>query len=228
VREGALSRFPQNVGRTLLLLYTKTGELVLDPFAGHNSRLELCFRASRRYYGNDISAKFQEANRQVLKLLRDERETDLFAEQEPAPDVQLTTGDSRHLPWDNGIGDFTITSPPYYCLEHYGDEPEQLGNGARSYHDFLDRLFLVMQENWRVLKAGRVCIWCVNDFRYDGKFYSYHSDVIKLMTRSGFVQRDIAIVDLGPSIASAFVNQVFERKLLPKCHEYALIFEKPR
>lgn len=34
------------------------------------------------------------------------------------------------LPWDNGCGDFTITSPPYYNLEHYGDEPEQLGIGC--------------------------------------------------------------------------------------------------
>src|SRR5262252_2091157 len=227
--EGAgLSRFPQNVGRTLLLLYTKAGDRVVDPFAGHNSRLELCFRANRSYWGNDISAKFQAANARVLEVLHEERKSDMFQSSEEAPIVRLTTGDSRKLPWDSGIGDFTITSPPYYCLEHYGDEPEQLGNNARSYQHFLDRLFDVMKENLRVLKSGRFCVWCVNDFRFDGIFRSYHSDVIRLMNKAGFVQHDIAIIDLGSSIAAAFVNQIFERKLLPKRHEYALIFQKPR
>src|SRR5262249_17310749 len=135
---------------------------------------------------------------------------------------------SRHLPWENGSGDFTITSPPYYNLEHYGDEPEQLGLGAASYTDFLDRLFAVMVENFRVLKAGRFCVWCVNDFRLDGKFYDYHADVIRLMCRAGFVRHDTCVIDLGSSIAAAFVNQIVERKLLPKRHEYALIFKKPR
>ncbi len=37
---GAFSRFPQNVGRQLLLFYTKEGDTVLDPFAGHNSRMQ--------------------------------------------------------------------------------------------------------------------------------------------------------------------------------------------
>jgi len=227
--EGAgLSRFPQNVGRTLLLLYTKLGDRVLDPFAGHNSRMELCFRAGRDYFGNDISKKFQDANKRALEVLLEERKSDMFPSTERAPNVELTVGDSRKLPWYSCTGDFTITSPPYYCLEHYGDEPEQLGIGARSYHDFLDRLFEVMKENWRVLKAGRYCVWCVNDFRFDGKFRSYHSDVIRLMTKAGFVQEDIAIIDLGSSIAAAFVNQIFERKILPKRHEYALIFQKPR
>jgi DNA modification methylase len=221
-----LSRFPQNVGRALLLLYTKKGDTVLDPFAGHNSRMELCWRAGRNYKGNDISQYFQDANRRVLNRLMKEKDDDLF--RDIGADVDLSVGDSRKLPWKSGSGDFTITSPPYYNLEHYGDEPEQLGLGAVSYNDFLNRLFEVMIENFRVLKAGRFCIWCVNDFRLDGQFYNYHGDVIRLMRRAGFVQHDICIVDLVSSIAAAFVNQIVERKLLPKRHEYALIFKKPR
>jgi DNA modification methylase len=221
-----LSRFPQNVGRALLLLYTNKGDTVLDPFAGHNSRMELCWRAGRNYKGNDISQYFQDANRRVLNWLMIEKDRDLF--RDIGADVDLSVGDSRHLPWESGSGDFTITSPPYYNLEFYGDEPKQLGLGAVSYVDFLNRLFEVMSENFRVLKAGRFCIWCVNDFRLDGQFYNYHSDVIALMRKAGFVQHDICIIDLVSSIAAAFVNQIVERKLLPKRHEYALIFQKPR
>lgn len=219
-----LSRFPQNVGRRLLLFYTEPGDTVLDPFAGHNSRMELCWRADRHYKGNDISDYFQSMNYAVLLKLIQEREDDFFGKM---PNVELTVGDSRHLPWENGTGDFTITSPPYYNLEHYGDEPEQLGLGARSYQDFLDRLGEVCVENFRVLKPGRFAVWCVNDFRLDGQFYDYHGDVIELMSEAGFVLHDEAIIDLVSSIAAAFANQALERKLLPKRHEYALIFQKP-
>lgn len=52
--------------------------------------------------------------------------------------------------------------------------------------------------------------------------------MIKLMEHVGFVQHDIRIIDLGSSIAAAFVNQIVEGKLLPKRHEYALVFQKPR
>jgi len=225
--EGAgLSRFPQNVGRKLVLFYTKKNDTVLDPFAGHNSRMELCWRAGRNYMGNDISAYFQEINEKIKKHLLSEARSDFFSDHFNAT-IELTVGDSRHLPWENGIGDFTITSPPYYNLEHYGDEPEQLGLGARSYYDFLNRLELVCEENFRVLKPGRFAIWCVNDFRLDGKFYSYHSDTIKIMQHAGFVQHDICIIDLGVTIAQAFAAQAVENKLLPKRHEYALIFKKP-
>lgn len=227
--EGAgLSRFPQNVARKLLKLYTKRGDTVLDPFAGHNSRMELCWRIGRNYKGNDISAYFQERNREILARLKAEEAADFFGKDHYGADVELTVGDSRRLPWANGSGDFTITSPPYYNLEHYGDEPEQLGIGARSYYHFIERLQLVCAENFRVLKPGRYAVWFVNDFRLDGVFRSYHSDVIAIMTKSGFMQQDIAIIDLGTCISAAFVNQVVERKILPKRHEYALVFQKPK
>src|SRR5215813_5519791 len=159
--EGAgLSRFPQNVGRKLLRFYgLNRGDTVLDPFAGHNSRMELCWREGLNYKGNDISAYFQAINEKIKAGLLHEARSDFFSDHFNAT-IELTVGDSRHLPWENGMGDFTITSPPYYNLEHYGDEPEQLGLGAASYTDFLDRLFAVMVENFRVLKAGRFCVWC--------------------------------------------------------------------
>jgi DNA modification methylase len=204
----------------------KRGDWVVDPFAGHNSRMELCWRAGRNYKGNDISAEFQAANERIKAKLLAEAGSDIFSDHFNA-DIELTTGDSRHLPWENGSGDFTITSPPYYNLEHYGDEPGQLGIGARSYNDFLDRLQKVCCENFRVLKQGRFAVWCVNDFRANGKFHSYHSHVIRLMEKAGFNQYDIAIVDLGHAMRISFPAQAVEQQILPKRHEYALVFQKP-
>lgn len=221
---GTLSRFPQSVGRVLLLLYTKRGDIVCDPFAGHNSRMELCFRHGRHYYGNDLSADFMRANEKIAWTLLRESKMALL---ENDTKIKLTKGDSRKLPWKSNFGDFTITSPPYWDIEFYGDEPEQLGTG-KSYKEFLQGLGQVACENFRVLKPGAFCVWCINDFRKDGKFYSYHEHTASLLRKAGFVQWDIAITDLGSSVRANFAQQIVDSKILPKRHEYCLVFRKPK
>lgn len=224
--EGALSRFPQNVGRKLLLLYSKRGDTVVDPFAGHNSRMELCWRNGRNYIGHDICEKFMEANHKIAAMLAEEATADMFGGTEYTAWIKLHKCDSRAMPTESGIGDFTITSPPYWDLEQYGDEPDQLGIG-KTYDTFLLGLAAVARENFRCLKAGAFCVWCVNDFRKGGRFYSYHEDTCAVLRAAGFVQHDIAITDLGPSMRAAFASQVIETKIIPKRHEYCLVFRKP-
>jgi DNA modification methylase len=221
----ALSRFPQNIGRSLLLLYTKENHLVIDPFAGHNSRMELCWRNNRHYAGNDLSADFYRDNLKIAEMLKEEAATDLFSEHFTAQ-IRLYHGDSRQLPFGDAEGDFTMTSPPYYDQEYYGDEPEQLGR-AKTYAEFVIELTKVARENYRVLAPGAFCVWFVNDFRKDGVFYSFHEDTASMLRAAGFVQFDILIVDLGAPIRAAFAQQVIETKILPKRHEYGLVFRKP-
>lgn len=225
-RWGALSRFPQNIGRLLLKLYTKEGQTVVDPFAGHNSRMEFCYRARRNYIGCDISHKFMEANFKLREMLLEENAADMFASENTAT-IELHECDSRQMsPVKNNAGDFTITSPPYWDLEYYGDEMGQLGKD-NEYPEFLERLGKVCEANFRCLKSGSFCVWCINDFRKDGKFYAYHMHTAELLREAGFRQHDIAIIDLGGSFGQAFASQIVENKILPKRHEYALIFVKP-
>lgn len=214
---GALSTFPQMIGRSLVLLYTEPGNVVFDPFAGHNSRMELCVRVGRHYVGCDLSREFMVFNRRRAKQLHREL---------PGIQIELHEGDSRKVPVADASADFTITSPPYYDIEYYGDEPEQLGK-ADSYRSFLRSLRRVMRENYRVLRPGSFAAWFVNDFRRKGVFHLYHTDTIRLMRSVGFVVHDILIVDLGRTMRDCFTNQVIATKILPKRHEYGLIFRKP-
>jgi DNA methylase len=260
-RWGALSRFPQNIGRLLLKLYTKEGDTVVDPFAGHNSRMQLCYQSNRNYIASDLSHEFMVANRKLRDMLIDKNKSDnaLTPEKKVTATIELHECDSRKTnenctckltlsqraarnerlqrlrddgrdPADphvfNKIGDFTITSPPYWDLEYYGDEIGQLGRG-NEYRVFLQLLGEVIEQNFRALKSGAFSVWCINDFRKDGKFYSYHEHTANLLREVGFKQHDIAITDLGGSFGQAFASQIVENKILPKRHEYALIFRKP-
>lgn len=214
---GALSTFWQDVGRTVVLMYSKPGDIVIDPFAGHNSRMELCVRAGRHYIGHDLSHEFMEFNRSRAIELKKE-----FSE----VSVKLYEGDSRQLQAKSNLGDFMITSPPYWDIEEYGPEAEQMSN-CPSYKAFIDDMQKVMEESFRVLKPGAFSVWFINDFRRKGIFYNYHGDIIRIGKRAGFIQHDIMIVDLGRAFGDVFINQYVELRMLPKRHEYAVVLRKP-
>lgn len=214
---GALSKFPYEIGRTVVLFYTEPGDTVVDPFAGHNSRMELCVRAGRDYVGCDLSAEFMAFNRRRAAELKREF---------PSRRVKLFHTDSRRQPVPDNTGDFTITSPPYFDLEYYGPESEQLGRSG-TYGNFLDNMRDVLRENFRTLKPGAFSCWFVNDFRRDGVFYPYHCDIMRLGDEVGFVRHDIMVVDLGRGLRDGFVNEAVRCKVLPKRHEYCVVFRKP-
>lgn len=217
VQAGALSMFPRNICKMCVLLYSKPGDTVVDPFAGHNSRMETCIVEGRHYTGYDISRRFMEYNFVLADQLRKEfhMTVDLYED-----DSRLM----RHTP--DALGDFTITSPPYWDIEDYGDEAPQLGK-LGDYAVFLDGLFEVAKQNFRTLKPGAFCCWFVNDFRRDGKFYAYHVDTLNLLLDAGFIHHDMLIVDFGNAFGEMFATQIIERRVLPKRHEYGLIMRKP-
>lgn len=216
---GALSIFARNVCRTAVLLYSKPNDLIIDPFIGHNSRMEVCVTEGRHYHGYDVSERFMKDDREIAARLRKDY---------PTMDIKLFlhTSESMKFSKDNS-GDFTITSPPYWDIEDYGDEPEQLGKSSSTYEQFMSKLTSVAAENFRVLKSGAFAAWYINDFRKDGIFYAYHVDTMNMLTSVGFQMWDIQIVDLGRAFRESFIRQIVEQKILPKRHEYGIIVRKP-
>lgn len=217
VRSGALSTFPQNIGRAVLMLYSDPGMKVMDVYAGHNSRMELCVANGRHYEGYDISAEFMAFNKKRAEELKE-----FF----PSAKINLWLQDSRNCKYTkSNSADFTLTSPPYYDVEWYGDEPEQLGK-SKTYAEFLVGIGKTLKENYRVLKSGAFSVWFINDFRRQGIFHLYHMDIARLGQEAGFTVHDIMVVDFGPGIRDAFYNETYRSKILPKRHEFGIVFQK--
>lgn len=217
VKAGALSTFPQNIGRTVLTLYSDPGQRVFDVYAGHNSRMELCVSNGRHYEGYDISKEFMAFNGKRAEELKK-----FF----PSAKIDLRLADSRYCrQTKSNSADFTLTSPPYYDVEWYGDEPEQLGK-CKTYDEFLVGIGMTLKENYRVLRPGSFAVWFINDFRRKGVFHLYHVDIARLGQEAGFTVHDIMVVDFGPGIRDAFYNETYRTKVLPKRHEFGIIFRK--
>lgn len=214
---GALSTFPQNICRSMVLLYSKPGDTVFDPFAGHASRIHACVTAGRNYIGCDLCHEFMDFNRELAEKLK---------QKHPKVHIELHECDSRKIPVPDNTGDFTISSPPYHRQEKYGDEPGQLYD-CKTYEEFLHDLGLCLKENLRVLNPGAYCVWFVNDFRDKGKMRFYHADLIQLGKGVGFVPHDLLVVDFGPGIRDCFTNQLMQTKILPKRNEFGIVFKKP-
>lgn len=215
---GALSIFPRNVCRTCVLLYSKPNDMVVDPFIGHNSRFQTCIENGRNYHGYDVSKRFMALNYEI----RD----DLFKQYRNVK-IELNEHTSEHMVYTpDAYGDFTITSPPYWDIEDYGDEPEQLGKWSSTYDEFMQKMSSVAKENYRTLKKDAFACWFINDFRRNGVFYSYHIDTKRILEEAGFTMWDIMIVDLGRAFRESFIAQIVDQKILPKRHEYGIIVRK--
>jgi DNA modification methylase len=225
-RTDYISGFPQNVGRFIIQLYCPDNAIIYDPFAGHNSRMQLCFKLGHNYMGVDICHEFMEDNKEVKRMLYERKEQQLIQQYDNW--ILLFEQSSESVPEiKDEYADFTITSPPYWDLEYYGPESEQLGTGKK-YEEFLDGIERVIKENFRILKPGAFCAWFINDFRKKKKFYPYHSHIYEILTNAGFEGFNIYIVDLGATVNHMFVQDIINHKLLPKRHEYCVLVQKPQ
>lgn len=220
-----LSTFPQNVGRILVEFYCPPNGTVYDPFAGHNSRMQLVFELGRNYIGVDVSKNFMRANRKIKDILYSRRSASFNLADNDA-EITLIEGCSSKVDYEDSVMDFIITSPPYWNIEYYGDEKEQLGT-AKTYQRFIKLLEYHVMECFRVLKPEAFCCWAINDFRKNKKFYAFHVDVFHLFEKCGFEILSIYILDLGSSIKQSFVQDILKNKIFPKQHEYIIVGRKP-
>ena len=231
-RHGDHSRFPQNVGVFLTKFYTpdkledsskgyfsNSLATVLDPFAGHVSRLDLVYKCNRNYVGWDCSEEFMKYNNLIAEELQNK--LTLFPSLNK---IELVKGDSRTINYQNQF-DFCLSSPPYYLLEEYGNEPEQLGK-LGSYEDFLEGLQQVVNNCYQALKDETFIAWEVNDFRLDKEFIMFHADTISLFKRAGFLIHDIIIVDYLSGFLFKFASQMEEYKFVAKTHSYIIVGRK--
>ena len=215
-----ISRFPWNVGETVIRLYSNEYDWILDPFAGHNSRFQIAFENFRNYVGFDISAEFMQYNRLIL----DELYKQQTINDKKLPEIKLHEMDSRKINEviEPNSFDFCFTSPPYYDMEYYGPEAEQLSE-CKSYEDFLKDMYKIIENCYIGLKKGSYIVFFVNDFRRNKKLHLYHMHIAQLFEKVGFTLWDIIVVDLGISIRRCFPNQFEQYKIFPKRHEYGII-----
>ena len=232
VRTKHPAMFPTSlVTRLIECFTTHTDSILLDPFLGSGSTIVAAEAAGKIGVGFEISDDYINLTRQRLE------QSGLFGKN---MEHRLIKADARLIEQyvDPNSVSFCVTSPPYWDIlnqrrsadgkaqRNYGNTADDLGT-ITDYETFLDELNKIFSGVLRVLVPGKYCIVNVMDLRKKGTFFSFHSDLARKMTESGWIYDDIIIWDrrqeynnLRP-LGYPFVFRI------NKIHEYLLIFRKP-
>jgi len=226
----------QDVAR-LIRFFTKSGQIVLDPFVGVGSTLKAAALEGRNGIGIELNSRYAKLAEQRLEQELDES---LFY------DVyqKVINSDARkELPKleDESI-DLVVTSPPYWNIlqkkDHkakqerekhgldtqYSDDPRDLGN-IKKYSEFISELMQIFTECARCLRTkGHMCV-IVGDFRHRTKYYMFHADIMNGLEEIGLVPKGLNILyqrhkRVFPyGYPAAFVPNIH--------HQYIIIVQKP-
>lgn len=192
----------------MIRFFTKSGQVVLDPFVGIGSTLKAAAVESRAGIGIELNPEF--ANLARLRLSTESPDVQLWSEKQA-----VLEGDSRLIlpTLESDTVDFVVTSPPYWQILHKKDhkakqereqkglstrysedDPRDLGN-IESYDVFMEELVLIIQECSRVLRPNKYMCIVVGDFRDGGRYRMFHADLAQaLESRTNLVLKGVTIL----------------------------------
>lgn len=191
-------------------LFTKQGQLVLDPFLGTGSTILASLRVRRRCIGIELSEEWADIARQRCSRVQPELPIEGAGEYD-GRGYEIICGDSRTelARFEDGSFDFILTSPPYWNIldkegakvmlerpelaRNYGVDTEDLAK-LSDYQVFRDNLKIVWKECFRVLKAGRYAVVIVTDFRHGPRYHLYHADIARDLEDCGFTLKGTIIL----------------------------------
>jgi len=192
------------------------GGLVLDQFCGGPTRGLVAGLMGDRYRGVDVRRAAIRHNRKTMsknKLYRP---------------VHYLRKDARSLPFRDETFDFAMTCPPYFDLEVYSSQKNDLSYAA-SYENFLDGMKLAGEEAFRTLKPGTYCCVKVGNFRdkKTGNLLHFNGDMVSIYGGAGFDLKNEAILPKRPGSSALRAASSWKGKKLVPCHEVLLVFQKP-
>jgi DNA modification methylase len=201
----------------LIEFFTKTGELVLDPFAGVGGTLlgaAIC-RGPRRAIGFEIEQRWADVYASVVADSTGTELSDLGSSDPGGPrrfdasGCELVVGDAVALLADlaDGSVDFVATDPPYNpqlkltmaggaLAEKFANRRTDYamvtsheGANSATYEEYLTRMEAVFAGLRRVLRDGRYATIIVRDAYQDGRYRFTGADLAARAERVGFVTK---------------------------------------
>lgn len=194
-----------DVGR-LIRFFTKSHQVVLDPFVGIGSTLKACALDGRKGIGIELNHEYARLTEE--RLSREVRDPDTTVDEQ-----KLLVGDARHLvnELEENSVDFVVTSPPYWNILHkkdhkakqervangldtqYSEHESDLGN-ISDYEEFLSELASILGNCGNALKPKKYMAVIVSDFRDKSRYIMFHADLARALEPYKLELRGITIL----------------------------------
>ncbi|MEW5896584.1 MAG: DNA methyltransferase [Nanoarchaeota archaeon] len=197
------AKYPENMIEEFIRFFTKSGEVVFDPFLGTGSTLVACHACKRNGIGIELQKKYADIAQERLNKM--ESQLQLTKEGAKQHCKQLVIcGDSSNVEdyWKKYSLpkiDFVITSPPYGPMlqkkglasqqregkgldTKYSEDKNDLGN-AKSYEEFLNLLLNVFLKIKSEMKEGSYLVIILQNYMDKGNYKTLAWDFAKETSR---------------------------------------------
>lgn len=197
---------------------------ILDPFAGGSVRGIVAGVLGFDYIGVDLSERQIKANYEQV---------DKISKSEPHFIIPIWThGDSCDIynivkgMIDDDTVDFIFSCPPYFNLERYSDDPNDLSNC--SWPDFCERYTHIIKESCRLLSDNSFACFVVSDVRDEKGFYRCLPELtIKAFCDAGLGLFNKIILETAVGSLPMRINkQVMENRKIGRSFQEVLVFLK--
>ena len=213
MKQNSTSIFDPVLCECMYRWFTKEDDKILDCFAGGSVRGIVASKLKRNYTGIDISKNQIEHNK-----------------------LQGSKICESHIPnWicDNALNvdkldekyDFLFSCPPYYNLEVYSDNEEDIS--TMKYDDFLSTYREIIKRSCDKLNEDSFAVFAVGEVRENGNYVGFVPDTIRAFEAAGLKYYNEMILLQEPvSAAMRSENQMNVSRKIAKCHQNVLMFLK--
>jgi len=217
IEESNVSIFDATLCEKMYEWFIPKNGKILDPFAGGSVRGIVATEMGFEYTGIDLSIEQITANK-----LQSEK-------------PNWIVGDSEHIleTINDEIYDFVFTCPPYYDLEIYSDDVNDISN--MSVEEFDKKYYSILNKSAKKLKNNRFFVVVVSEVREQsitgsykiGKYKGLVWKTIEACENAGLHFYNDMILFNSQHTASRIVDTYFNRnRKIASVHQNILVFVK--
>lgn len=215
---GLLSIFDPVLAEVCYYWFCPKDGSILDPFAGGSVRGIVAAETGHQYCGVDLRQEQVDANiEQAKKLLKEDKK-------QPA----YICGNSLHIDkLVDGKYDMVFSCPPYFDLEQYSDDKEDLSN--LDYDEFKRQYTEIIRKAVSKLKDDRFACFVVSEVRNrkTGIYRNFVADTIQAFVDAGMMYyNEIILIDPIGSSAIRAPKQFNSTRKVVRAHQNVLVFFK--
>jgi DNA modification methylase len=197
--------------------FCPAGGMIVDPFAGGSVRGIVAKKLGFDYVGIDLRAEQIAANRQQAR--------DIFgADEHPTWVAGNSIEIDKHC---KGVdADLIFSCPPYFDLEVYSDDPEDLS--TLSWDKFIPQYREIIEKSVALLKENRFAVFVVGDVRDKKGFYrNFTGETVQAFEEAGaMLYNEIVLVNVAGSLPIRVGRQFNAGRKLGKMHQNVYVFYK--
>lgn len=223
-------RTPTYVIWNLIERYTRPGDLVIDPFCGGGTTLDVADSMDRRSRGFDLAAH---AGRPAgAGGLAARRSGPGSERSEGARTNRVENGDARKLPIEDGVCDLVFMDPPYSTHLEYSDDERCIGKLSAFEEAYFDSMAEVFGEAERILRpGGHLAIYVSDSYenrRGEQVFCSIGSEFYCMLRRRMAPVDHVAVTRGNAKLEDReFHDAALEGNFYLRGFNHLLIFRKP-